>query len=407
MRDGDRSRVESESEAWTGRLAERAASSRGCKHPAIRRRGILRAALPWLVACVLGAGSLACGEGVPKLVDCLPKRGLSPDCRFQAPEDLAVVGHWLVVSQMPTSKAPGSLVAFHPETRRIRPLYPARAAALATRPDASRPEDGGPVAREDEADGGCEAGAPPPVSDFAPHGIDVSLARLLVVNHGRREAIEEFEISAEAGVPVLTWKSCTPLPSDVSANDVVALADGGFAATKMVERPQWLGIAKLLLGMDTGALLRHSPASRAWETVANSEGRAPNGVEVDAAGRFFVAEWTSRRIVRIEPDGSDKQTVELDFSPDNLSWSSRGQLLVAGQRLSVLDVARCSSLEEGTCALPSVVVSIDPMTLTVSPLVEDDPATAVGAASIAVELDGNLWIGAFAGDRLVKWAGEH
>jgi len=279
------------------------------------------------------------------------------------------------------------------------------AAGLATLPDSNRPDEGGRVGRDDATDGGCAAGAAPPVSDFAPHGIDVSRTRLLVVNHGRREAIEEFEISAAGGVPVLSWKSCTPLPSDTSANDVVALADGGFAATKMVERPQWLGIAKLLLGMDTGALLRHSPASRAWETVANSEGKAPNGVAVDADGRFFVAEWTSRRIVRIEPDGSDKQTVELDFSPDNLSWSPRGQLLVAGQRLSVLDVARCSSLEEGTCALPSVVVAIDPTTLAVTPLVEDDPATVVGAASIAVELDGDLWIGAFAGDRLVRWDG--
>ena len=385
--------------------ANRANRPRGGVRPGSCTRGLLRSAFPWLAVCVLGIGSLACGEGAPPLVDCLPKRGLSPDCRFQAPEDLAVVGRWLVVSQMPTSKAPGSLVAFHPETRRIRPLYPARAAALATLPDASRPEDAGPVVRDDTADGGCAAGVPPPVSDFAPHGIDVLLTRLLVVNNGRREAIEEFEISAEGGVPVLTWKSCTPLPSDASANDVVALSDGGFAATKMVERPQWLGIAKLLLGLNTGALLRYSPSTRSWETVPNSEGKAPNGVEVEADGTFFIAEWTARRIVRIEPDGSDKQTIDLDFSPDNLAWSSRGQLLVAGQRLSVLDVARCSAIEQGTCALPSVVVSIDPSMMTVFPLVEDDPATAVGAASIAVELGGDLWIGAFSGDRLVKRAG--
>ena len=309
------------------------------------------------------------------------------------------MGHWLVVSQMPTSKAPGSLIAFHPESRRIWPLYPPRAAAFAPLPDSGDSRDA--------ADGGCAAGAPPPLSDFAPHGIDVSVTRLLVVNHGRREAIEEFEISAEGGGPVLSWKSCTPLPPNASANDVVALRDGGFAATKMIERPQWLGIAKLLLGMNTGALLRYSPTARAWETVPNSEGKAPNGVEVETDGTFFIAEWTGRRIVRIEPDGSDRKTVELDFSPDNLAWSARGQLLVAGQRASVLDVPGCAALEQGTCALPSVVVMVDPMVMSVSPLVEDDPATVVGAASIAVELDGDLWIGAFSGNRLVKRAGAH
>ncbi len=345
----------------------------------------------------------ACDGSLPPL-DCLPKNDLIPICRFQAPEDLAVVGHWLIVSQMPSKTTPGSLLAYHPESRRFLPLYPPRLNALATLPGAS-PEADLAAASGDAEDGGCAAGVPPPIADFAPHGIDVALTRLLVVNHGRREAIEEFEMSAAGGAPALTWKSCTPLPADASANDVVALSDGGFAATKMVERPQWLGIAKLLLGMDTGALLRYSPTARTWAEVPNSAGKAPNGVEVEPDGTFFIAEWSGHRIVRLEPDGSDRQTVELDFSPDNLAWSARGQLLVAGQRASILDVPACASLEEGTCALPSVVVAIDPVTMTVSPLVDDDPATALGAASIAVELDGALWIGSFAGNRLVKREG--
>ncbi|MBY0401290.1 hypothetical protein K2X89_13410, partial [Myxococcota bacterium] len=229
--------------------------------------------------------------------------------------------------------------------------------------------------------------------------------RLLAINHGRREGIEEFVLAAGGTGLTLQWKSCTPLPADASANDVVALDDGGFAATKMVERPQWKGIAKLLLGMETGALLRYSPATKTWEQVPNTAGRAPNGVEVDAEGRFYIAEWTGHQIARVAADGSTRETVALDFSPDNLSWSSDGRLLVAGQRASVLDVPGCAALEQGTCALPSVVVAIDPTKLTVYPVLDDDPATAVGAASIAVELDGNLWIGAFAGNRLVRREG--
>lgn len=385
--------------------AERSGERWGKGHRVRREgRGAVVAAL-LVVLC----GGLACRGDAPALADCAPRNGLTPICRFQAPEDLAVVGHWLVVSQMPNARGPGSLVAFHPGTRSIRKLYPA---PLAERSALSGGAGPASDARDADAavlaaaaaapDGGCSAGAPPPLEDFAPHGIDVEGTRLLVVNHGRREAIEEFALSGERGAPVVTWISCTPLPADAIANDVVALAGGGFAATKMIERPQWLGIVKLLLGLETGALLRYSPERGDWETVPNSEGRAPNGVEVDEDGTFFIAEWTGRRIVRLEPDGSGRETAELDFSPDNLAWASDGRLLVAGQRASVLDVPACAALEEGTCALPSVVVAIDPTTLEVFPLVDEDPATALGAASIAVELDGSLWIGAFVGDRIVR-----
>lgn len=353
---------------------------------------------------VLLFGWLGCGEPAA-LVECLPKNGMTPVCRFHAPEDLAVVGRWLIVSQMPSTKGPGSLVAFDPSTGTIQPLYPPAGDSLGTLPSAASDAAAVPASGDELGDGGCTAGSPPPVSDFAPHGIDFQDARLFVVNHGRREAIEAFDVGADATGLTLEWKSCTALPADVSANDVVALADGGFAATKMVERPQWKGIAKLLLGMQTGALLRHSPATHVWETVPNSEGRAPNGVEVGRDGAFYIAEWAGHRIVRLTPDGSQRDTVDLDFSPDNLAWSADGRLLVAGQRASAIEVPGCAAIEDGACALPSAVVAIDPTSLKVYPIVDDDPATVLGAASIAVELKGNLWIGSFAGNRLVKREG--
>jgi hypothetical protein len=348
-------------------------------------------------------GLLGCGDP-PVLTDCLPKNGMTPICLFQAPEDIAVVGRWLVISQMPTAKKPGSLVAFHPSTSTYRRLYPPAGVELGTLPSRPGPateaaatgSPGGP------ADAGCMAGEPPPIDEFAPHGIDVSGTRLLAVNHGGRESIEEFVLGSDGTGLTLEWTSCTPLPGDAIANDVVALDDGGFAATKMVERPEWMGIAKLLLGLQTGELLRYSQTTQSWTPVPNTAGRGPNGVEVDAEGRFYVAEWMGHRIVRVSADGSQRETAELDFSPDNLSWSSDGRLFVAGQRVSLLDLPACAAVEEGTCALPSVVVAVDPTSLKVYPMIEEDPAVVVGAASIAVELEGNLWIGAFAGDRLVR-----
>ncbi|MEZ4333356.1 MAG: hypothetical protein R3F35_16455 [Myxococcota bacterium] len=357
-----------------------------------------------LVLAVWTTSIAGCGEP-PVLEDCLPNNGMRPICLFQAPEDLAVVGHWLILSQMPTPSRPGSLLAFHPESATVRRLYPP-AGAVVTQPPAGADAAAAPGAAADgSAKTGCGPGGPPTFDDFAPHGIDVSGTRLLVVDHGSREGIEAFTLSADRGGPVVTWKGCTPLPDDVAANDVVALDDGGFAVTKMVERPQWLGIAKLVLGLKTGALLRHGPADVGFTVVPNTAGQAPNGVEVDAEGRFWIAEWTGHRVVRVAPDGSTREVVALDFSPDNLAWSADGRLLVTGQRASVFDVPGCAAIERGTCALPAVVVAVDPVSLEVHPIVDDDPPTVLGPASIAVELDGDLWIGGFAGNRLVRREG--
>jgi len=338
----------------------------------------------------LGSAALlltACGGGPPAITECVARDALTPLCRFQNPEDLAVVGDWLLVSQFPAGKKPGSLVAFRPSDGVLRALYPL---------------DGDTAPR-----GACAAGLAPPAEDFAPHGIDLAGTTLLVVNHGSREGIEEFALGADDAGPTLTWQHCTPLPDDASANDVAALNSGGFVATKMVERPQLLGMLKLMLGANSGALLRFTPGAMEWETVPNTQGRGPNGVEEAPDGALYIAEWGALRVVRVAPDGSGRTEIPLDFSPDNLSWASDGRLLVTGQRTSPIGVVRCASLDHGVCPLASVVVAIDPRTLAVTKLVDDDPATTVGAASIAVEQGDALWIGTFAGDRLVKRTGTH
>jgi hypothetical protein len=347
-------------------------------------REIERRAPLLALAALLAAG---CGGRPPAISACVAHDDLAPRCEFQNPEDLAVVGDWLLVSQSPAGGQPGSLVAFRPSDGAKRVLYPLEGA-----PDATGP---------------CASGVAPPAGDFAPHGIDLAGTTLLVVNHGSREAVEEFALGAEEGGPTLTWQRCTPLPDDAFANDVAALNTGGFVATKMLERPRLLGTLKLALGASSGALLRMLPGASAWEVVPNTAGRGPNGVEEAPDGTLYVAEWAASRIVRVAPDGSGRTEIPLDFWPDNLSWASDGRLLVAGQRASLLDMPRCASIDNGTCPLPSVVAAIDPRTLAVTKLVEDDPATTLGAASVAVDFAGDLWIGTFAGDRLVRRTGSH
>ena len=331
--------------------------------------------------------SFGCGGGQPAITECTPSGALTPLCRFQNPEDLAVIGDWLLVSQLPAGEKAGSLVAFRPSDGALRTLYPLAGGAA--------------------SEGACAGGAPPPAADFAPQGIDLAGTTLLVVNHGSREAIEEFTLGADEAGPTLAWQRCTALPEGANANDVAALNAGGFIATNMIASPQWLGMLKLAFGANSGELLRFAPGASAWESVPNTAGRGPNGVEEAPDGAYFIAEWAAQRLVRIAPDGSGRAEIPLDFAPDNLSWAADGRLLAAGQRATPLEVPRCISVEHGACSLASVVVAVDPHTLAVTKLVDDDPAATLGAASIAVEWGGSLWIGTFAGDRLVKRAGTH
>jgi hypothetical protein len=337
---------------------------------------------------LLALGLAACG-GAPPLTDCSPLGALTPTCGFQNPEDvvLAPAGGWLIVSQFRSREKPGSLVAFRPSDGEKRILYPSA--------------EGTPAAPH-----GGECGEPPPTADFSPHGIDLAGARLLVVNHGgeQREAIEEFLLLVTPEGPHLGWMGCTLLPPDAAANDVAALPEG-FLATNMMGRSQTAGGLKLAVGLPVGEVL-HFDGSK-WAPIPGTAGGAPNGIAVGPDGAIYFAEWGARRIARVQADGTARTETALDFHPDNLSWASDGRLLVAGQRGSTFSVVGCGSIQSGACALPSVVVAVDPATLAATSLVNDDPPTRIGAASVAVELDDALWIGSFASDRLVKRAGTH
>jgi hypothetical protein len=341
-----------------------------------------------LAATVALGAALACGGPAP-LTDCSPSGTLTPHCGFQNPEDVVVLGEWLLVSQSPHGDAAGSIVAFRPRDGARRPLFPAPAPAAAPEPHAL---------------GAPAYPGPPDPARFAPHGIDLAPDALLVVNHGGREAIEVLGLVEGGGDPALAWRGCVPLPDDVSANDVAALPEGGgFLATDFMPRSQIRAMFRLLAGLDTGRVLAWRPGD-GWSPVPNTESRTPNGVEVAPDGRIFVAEWASRRVARVERDGSGRRTAALDFSPDNFSWRADGTLLVAGQRAGLREAMSCGRVEHGACALPSVVVALDPETLAVTPVLDEDPPTRIGAASVAQEAGTEIWVGSFASDRLVAVA---
>ena len=122
---------------------------------------------------------------------------------------------------------------------------------------------------------------PGPVSrQFRPHGLnprpgDNGRHTLYVVGHGDREAIEVFEVDMNGAVPTLTWVGCAVAPEALGLNSVVALPEGGFAATSPRTRDVWEW------STDAG-----------WSRVPGSEDIGPNGLEISRDGQwFYVGGW--------------------------------------------------------------------------------------------------------------------
>lgn len=366
------------------------------------------------IGLVLLATVVSCAKKPEAIPVCTPENSPYAICGMMNPEDLArLPGRtWIVVSQMAqhgkaaeAAKPPahaGTLLALRPSDLTRQTLYPA--------------EDGWPLEsdklRTNRAPWGHpDCSGPPNAAYFQPHGIDVGrhasgADMLAVVNHGGREAVELFEINPD-GSPTLDWRGCVRLPAGMMANDVALLSDGGFVVTKFLPTIEGLGVRaiwtglKIMAGWNTGGVYRWSPGKEV-ELIDASGGSAPNGIVVGPDERYaYVAEWGETRVYRValDPeDSSDWAVAKLDHAPDNLTWTSDGKLLVAGQGSGIRGALGCSEIQRGGCALDFGVYSIDPDTMQARLLF-----TGKGAASVALEFDDEVLVGSFVGDKIERF----
>ena len=337
----------------------------------------------------------ACSSGPDLITDCLDARGIHAICGFQNPEDLALTddGHSLIVSQfgsMDGSKS-GNLALFDLETESLR---------IEFRGDA--PASTGAVDWGDESCPGAPGAA------FSPHGLDLDRRtdgrlRLLVVNHGGRESVEFFEVSGSGPSLGLEWRGCSIPPDGAYLNDIVGLPDGGFLTTHMMDRNSQLGgFLSGVLGFATGFVYEWQ-ADRGYRVVPGTDGAMPNGIELSAdAGEIYLSLYLDGEVRRIS-----RQTGELlataDMTlPDNLTWGRDGRLLVASHVGGTLSgQLACADLSKGACPFAFEILSLDPMTLT-SQLVFANEGPPMGAGTVAIDLGGELLIGSFAGDRIIR-----
>ncbi len=372
------------------------------------------------------ATALACASA-PLRGACAPGRPLGSACGFENPEDLAwaPTQRVLVSGQMRFAGAGGRLLAFDPTSDEVTELWPEATTVASPVAARSAGRVGGEGAAGTARAGGgtgeqvgtpaeASAGAPPatgggaaigepgcPEPDaaaFAPHGVFADAAgNLLVVNHGGRESIEIFTLTGEGAATRATWRGCVQMPEGTSANDVALGPDGAILASNFAPSLEsTLAGINMLFGRPTGDIMIWQQG-RGWQAVPGSAASGPNGVAFSPDGEtIFFAETGGGRVVRMARDGSRRIDVEVEGMPDNLSWTSEGQLLLAGHE-SALGFVACRSA--AACRSPWRVDEIDPATMKVREVFIHD-GSVVGAVATAQAAGDRIYLGAVFGDRI-------
>jgi sugar lactone lactonase YvrE len=357
--------------------------------------------IPHFLLCIASALLLAPGAAQAGSDDCRDRGALTPLCIGHAAEDIEPLPdhrHLLLSNYAGWDGTPGTLALLDTQTLQTSQLYPLPQAAAQAGADQSDASWG---------DSNCPGAIGTALS---PHGVHLSRRadgqwQLLVVNHGGRESVELFAVLAQNNGYQLRWRGCVIGPAGSFFNDVAAVpgnenSAAGFVVTQMFDRNDATAAARAARGENTGHVLRWQPQS-GFSKVTGSDGVVPNGIQTTPDGRLAFVNYSGNGEVRKLDlqQGRSLGSVAIR-QPDNSAWTTDGQLLQISQ-LREMDFNTCAHQQTGFCDIPFAVYVVDPATLAARKIFEHSGAP-FGAATVAVQMDGFLYLGTFAGDRIAK-----
>jgi hypothetical protein len=345
-------------------------------------------AMRWVVLALTGWLAL----GVSAQQACAPTGDVAYVCGPKNAEDLVLIPgtQWIVSSGM----AEGA--GFY--------LVDSKAATFSALPF---------TAQHDRAFASCTT--PPSAQTLESHGLNIrstgsNRARLYVVGHGAREAIEVFDVDAAAARPALTWRGCVAMPEGLAANSVASFADGSIVATVLFTPGTTFADAIVDL-KPTGAVYKWSPGDAGFRLVEGTQLPANNGIEVSADGReIYVASSGLQTIVAFSNENPARRlrsTEPLGFTPDNVHLGPDGRLYTAGMANDVPECGGAPGAQHdiaklAACPRPTIGVAIDPATMRHTVVARTDKSPAFSNATMMLPVDGQAWIGTFSGDRIAR-----
>ena len=234
-----------------------------------------------------------------------------------------------------------------------------------------------------------------------PHGLSLSTRengerQLYVVNHNVRESMEMYKLVPSGDSWKLVWHGC--VLAQEPYNDVAALPDGSFVAT----RPQAIQKeGQNLFGGEPSGNVARWTASDGESVLPGSEYGYPNGVLVSDDGRYaYISAWTTKGVHKYDLDaGREVDAAELDFMPDNVTWTHDGKVLAGG----ILGInGNCPQGSSTPCIQGVGVAEIDPQTMQVTKVFDSAGRPLISGASVAFQVGRDIYIGSFQGDRILR-----
>ena len=341
----------------------------------------LSGTLPVLLA-LMAASHISVPVGAEEA--CPPSAGWNYVCGPVGAEDLVRVPqtNWIVGSGMAENQNPGKLHLINTDKKDWDTLYPTAGAR-----------------HELDAKTYHACPGPPDAGKFGAHGIAIRddgnlMSTLLAVNHGR-EAIEVFRINVAGKRPSIQWIGCVPMDETIYVNSVAFLPGGGFVFTKFFDPKAPEGFGSIMQGKPTGGAYEWHPDTGV-QSIGGTDLAGANGIEVSKDGKsIYVAAWGTQELVRFSRQNGSvkKDAVKVDFNPDNLRWAPDGMILVAGQ-------TRNPDAPGGFGFKGWKVVKLNPETMELIEVAKDLGESSLQNASVAIDVDGTLWIGSFQADRV-------
>lgn len=327
---------------------------------------------------VEGEARIAADEGNA----CAPNGEITYVCGLMNAEDIVAVGDtgWLVASRLTPiggTTGAGGMYLINAREKTARELFPGTSPSL----------------RHDETMFPSCPGLD--LDAFDTHGLALrerapGIYRLYATSHGALEAIQAFELDVRGGEPSVAWVGCVPLPDGIWANSVAILSDGGFVTTKFMADPSDpAGFQSIIAGEINGEVYEWRPGGEV-QAIPGTELSGANGIELSPDERFlYVAAFGGREVVRYDMSTNppSKTSVSLDINPDNLRWTPDGDLLTVG-----------SDLASGAGGW--TVYRIDAEALDAAAIGGADGSASLQGAATALEVDGEIWIGTYSGDRV-------
>jgi len=340
--------------------------------------------LTGLAVCESLPASAQPGAFTPPLLDCGRDGDVEMICGTRAPEDFEITpdGDYLIVAKFgPAIDHPVDLFNIH--TQEFSPL---------------------PISSDPMAGWGDPACTESIDTQVGPHGLSLGQRstgewQFYVVNHQVRESMEMYELLPDGDSWQLVWRGC--VFAEEPYNDVAVHPDGSFVAT----RPQALmeeGDGNIFTGENTGNVASWT-ASGGEEILPGTEIGYPNGVVVSEDGRYaYISGWTTSDFHKYDLQAREEVgRVDLGFMPDNLTWTPDGRLMAAG----VKGVGgNCPADSDDPCLQGFEVVVVHPDTLATTRVFDNRGRALINGVSVAIEHDGNVYVGAFQEDRMVKFS---